>query len=320
MLHISNDLNAYLKELNKKELGEMVKIYHNLCVVNKVDINKSIEKKKKNDIIKYLLENINNYTRFIIEALDIEDFTYLKELLSLKSRKIEKEDKKFLDYLKKNKLLFGKEELEIPKDVFEALKKLVSEREIIKKVKKQDELYKTAEGIIIAYGVITKEYFLKIVEKIDQDALGILNNYYKKSYEIKDKVVINKALKNPKRIDQYLKNDKQREFTNAEFYKLGSHTYHRGIKSYKKLIRVLKTNYVFKNSDIIYVDKVIVTPFLYKSLNEETEAYKALEETITKLFEFKNDKLKMRMITEIKSIRNDFPLWEYRGYTKNEVN
>lgn len=320
MLHISSELNTYLNELNKKDLAEMVKTYHNFCVVNNIEINKGIEKKKKSDLVKYLLENKNNYIRFFVELLDIEDFTYLKELLSLKSKKTEKEDKKFLEYLKKNKILFGKEELAMPKDIFEELKKIVSEKEVVKKVKHQDELYKTAEGIIIAYGVINKDFFLKTVEKIDRKALDILSNYYKKSYEIKDKIVINKALKNPKRIDQYLKNEKQKEFTNAEFFKLGNHTYHRGIKSYKKLIRVLKTNYVFKNSDIIYVDKVIVTPFLYKSLNEETEAYKALEETITNLFEFKNDKLKMRMITEIKSVRNDFPLWEYRGYTKNEVN
>ena len=76
MLHISSDLKTYLNELNKKNLAEMVKTYHNFCVVNNIEINKSIEKKKKNDIITYMLENICNYTRFFVESLDNEDFAY----------------------------------------------------------------------------------------------------------------------------------------------------------------------------------------------------------------------------------------------------
>ena len=31
-------------------------------------------------------------------------------------------------------------------------------------------------------------------------------------------------------------------------------------------------------------------------------------------------KLKNKMLLEIAKIRDEFPLWEYRGYTKMEVN
>ena len=47
---------------------------------------------------------------------------------------------------------------------------------------------------------------------------------------------------------------------------------------------------------------------------------KRLEETIENLFEFKSEKLKNKMLQEISKIRNEFPLWEYRGFTKMEVN
>ena len=58
----------------------------------------------------------------------------------------------------------------------------------------------------------------------------------------------------------------------------------------------------------------------HNSLNEEDIANKKLEETIISLFEFKGDKLKNKMLQEISKIRNEFPLWEYRGFTKTEVN
>lgn len=82
---------------------------------------------------------------------------------------------------------------------------------------------------------------------------------------------------------------------------------------------MLKSNYIFKNKDIEFVDKYIVIPYLYNSLNEEEIAKDNLEETVIKYFEFKKDKLKNKMLEEIIKIRDEFPLWEYRGYTKKEV-
>lgn len=82
---------------------------------------------------------------------------------------------------------------------------------------------------------------------------------------------------------------------------------------------MLKSNYIFKNKDIEFIDKYIVIPYLYNSLNEEEIAKNNLEETIIKYFEFKKDKLKNKMLEEVTKIRDEFPLWEYRGYSKKEV-
>ena len=57
---------------------------------------------------------------------------------------------------------------------------------------------------------------------------------------------------------------------------------------------------------------------IFGELNEEEKANKNLEDTILSLFEFKGDKLRLKMIEEITEIRSEFPLWEYRGYTKKE--
>ena len=82
---------------------------------------------------------------------------------------------------------------------------------------------------------------------------------------------------------------------------------------------MLKSNYIFKNNDIKFVDQKIVIPYLYNSLNEEEIAKNNLIDTITTLFEFKSDKLKNKMLEEIVKIRDEFPLWEYRGFSKSEV-
>ena len=55
-------------------------------------------------------------------------------------------------------------------------------------------------------------------------------------------------------------------------------------------------------------------------INEEDIAKNTLEETVVRLFEFKGDKLKEKMLTEIIKIRNEFPLWELRGFSKAEGN
>ena len=133
-------------------------------------------------------------------------------------------------------------------------------------------------------------------------------------------MIKSKKLSNKKRINNYYKDDKYKGFTNKEYVEMGKNTYHHSIKAYKKLIKMLKNYYVFKNKDIDFIDKNIVIPYLYNSLNEEEIAYKNLEETIISLFEFKGDKLKNKMLLEIAKIRDEFPLWEYRGYTKMEVN
>ena len=203
-----------------------------------------------------------------------------------------------------------------------SFKKVFKSKSIANYVKKWDRIYKLMDGIIIAYGVVSKKYVDFIISGIENKELIYpkLEYYYKREYDINNTMIKSKKLSNKKRINNYYKDDKYKGFTNKEYVEMGKNTYHHSIKAYKKLIKMLKNYYVFKNKDIDFIDKNIVIPYLYNSLNEEEIAYKNLEETITSLFEFKGDKLKNKMLLEIAKIRDEFPLWEYRGYTKMEVN
>lgn len=318
MFSITNEWKSYLDELNKAKLVEILKFYHELCACKNIEYEKNIEKKKKVDIIKYLIEEEKNYVTYFIESLDLVDFEYLKKCVS--NNKETTRNKSFINYAIEKKIVFKNKELEIPSDIYEEIKLLINNKEILKKITKQNELYMYALGLIIAYGVIDKTVFEKCLKPIDELWEQKLNIYYKKEYQINEKNITSKALKNKERIEKYLKNKDIKVFSKKEYILLGTHLYHHNIKSYKKYIKVLKSNYVFKKKDIEFIDKEIVTPYLYTSLNEEALANEKLEKTIMDLFEFKNDKLKNKMLEEVKKIRNDFPLWEYRGFSKNEVN
>lgn len=306
----------YLKKLKKGEIEKILINYNKLCDIfkeEKIDI-----KGNKDSLIKNIDKIKNKYLSFLIRSLDYEDYLALKVIVKSWSDEYLNEYRQLVNYFKDMKIFFQNDNLEVPKDLdFTILKA----RDIIKYILKWDRIYKMASGVMIAYGVVSRKYFSFIISGIEDNELIIpkLEFYYKKDYIIDEDMIVSKKLSNKKRIDSYFKNDDYKSFTNKEYVLLGKSLYHHQIKSYKKFIKMLKNHYVFKKRDILFVDRYIVIPFLYNSLNEEDVACKDLEENIINYFEFKGDKLKNSMLKEIKKIRDDFPLWEYRGKTKEEV-
>lgn len=306
----------YLKKLKKSELEKIIKNYNTLCnIFNEEKIN---VKSNKDTLIKIIDKNKNKYLSFLIKSLDYEDYKALREIVKHWSDEYLKKYKDLVNYFKEKYVFFQNDNLEVPKDLdFTILKN----KDTIKYIKTWDRIYKMASGVIIAYGVVSIDYFSIIISGITDKELIIpkLEFYYKKDYVINDVMIVSEKLSNKKRIDRYFKDEDYKYFTNKEYVQMGKSLYHHQIKSYKKFIKMLKNHYVFKNKDIMFVDKYVVIPFLYNSLNEEDIAYKNLEENVINYFEFRGDRLKNNMLKEIKKIRDYFPLWEYRGKTKEEV-
>ena len=313
MFEVVKKFPEYLKKLKKNELTSVIEDYNNLSFFFNCD--KLEIAKKKDDLIKSINENKENYIKMLIMTIDKDGAEALKK----NNEEDLETEKHLLDYLVSKKVLWQGESYKMPEDLYSAFLKFYKDKEIVKDLKEREKLYKMATGIITAYGVVDKQTFIDALEKSHvPNALDILNVYYKKDYLITDDLVRSEKLTNEKRINKYYKNQNYRQMKPKEFLALGENTYHHTIKSYKKFIKTLKNYYVFKNKDIKFVDENIVIPYLYTSINEEKVAQKGLEETVAKLFEFKDEKLKNKMIQEIIKIRKDFPLWEYRGYTKGD--
>lgn len=319
MIEIGVNYIEYLKKLKKEELIKIINDYNKLCDIykeEKLDNTKAKKDKLVNDIV-----NIKDkYLKHLIMSLDLNDYNNLKEVLKKNTTKVLNEHKELINYLKDKYVIFQEDNLVIPNDL--NYKACFKNKEITNYVKKWSRIYDLANGIIIAYGVVSKKYFSFIISGIEEKdkIISKLEFYYKKEYIIEDKMIVSNKLSNKKRINKYFKDNNYKNFTNKEYVEMGKNIYHHNIKVYKKFIKILKNYYVFKNKDIEFVDENIVIPYLYNSLNEEDIAYKRLEETIENLFEFKSEKLKNKMLQEISKIRNEFPLWEYRGFTKMEVN
>lgn len=315
MIESEISYEEYLKSLKKDELNSIVVNYNKLCSIYGF---KKLENKKlkKEALVNEILECLNDYLKGVIMSLDKEDFEAIKSILKNNNNEELNQNKNLINYLKSLKIIYQSDNLQIPKEILEVIKKLIKDKEVANYIKENDYLYKLSEGIIIAYGVIDLNDFKEIIKQ--EYIIDLLDFYYKKDFDITDKMLLSKKLTNKKRINKYYKDKDYQQFSLKDFLALGNNSYHHSIKAYKKFIKMLKNNYVFKKRDLDFVDINVVISYLYNSLNEEEIASKNLEDTVISLFEFKGEKLKQKMLQEIKLIRKDFPLWEYRGHTKNE--
>ncbi len=315
MIESEISYEEYLKSLKKDELNSIVANYNKLCSIYgfKKQENKKL---KKEALVNEILECLNDYLKGVIMSLDKDDFEAIKSILKNNNNEVLNQYKNLINYLKSLKIVYQSDNLQIPKEILEVIKKLIKDKEVVNYIKENDYLYKLSEGIIIAYGVIDLNDFKEIIKH--EYIMDLLDFYYKKDFDITDEMLLSKKLTNKKRINKYYKDKDYQQFSLKDFLALGNNSYHHSIKAYKKFIKMLKNNYVFKKRDLDFVDINVVIPYLYNSLNEEEIASKNLEDTVISLFEFKGEKLKQKMLQEIKLIRKDFPLWEYRGHTKNE--
>ncbi len=322
MLDKNITYNEYLSGLNKTDLINILNEYFRVFEIHNIAKENNIEKKKKQEIITYLETKLDEYLKITIISLDRRDLKKLENYIRPSSKNInfKEENKQFISFLEEKKIIMkNKEEYFFLKDIKKKLQKYLKNKKVIKKNKNYNYIINRAKGLVVAYGVLEKEKFLDYFAEEDA-ILEKLAYDYKKEFNIENKRIVSTNLKNKKKVTKYLKNKNRKEFSSKELENLGNETYHQKMKSYRKLAKILKSNYVFKNSDLDFIDSEIIIPYLYKSVNEEALANDLLEKNIIKFFELNGEKLKEKMLMHIKKIREDFPLWEYGGYSKNEVN
>ena len=300
--------NDYLVNLKKEGLNAIVDSYNRFATIyNEATIvTKGL---KKEDIIGLIEKNKSNYVEYILSI------TSTLERKEIESGEYSKTSQKYLakyHLLDEDGILFS--------DIKKVVDKLLKNNEFIKKMKDWDNVNNIINGLIIAYGVVDTDYVKDVLSKYcDYEQTMALLKLGSQDYSIEKKKIVSKLLTSRKRIDRYYSDNNYKEFSIKELQKLGTNKYHYDIKEYNKLMSILKNYYVFKRKDIKFIDENIVIPYLYTSINEEDAAKDTLMTKLEEYFEFREDRLKERLYKQVDGIRDNFPLWEYRGFSKKEV-
>lgn len=307
-----------LNKLKKEELTKIIDDYNKLAIIFDVEKIKIDKKDKKKDCLEKIDNIKENYFKYLIMLLDLDDYKKLKRMVSKKiNEEFINDNEQLINYFISKNIIVKEDDLSILSDIKELLVKILKEKEVIKYIKNNTQNYKLINGIVNAYGILDIKSFIKIVG--EDYKLEILDYYYKKEYSLdKDKIISDK-LTNKTKITKYLNNKKIKEFTNEEYMMLGDFTYHKKIKAYKKLIKLFKKYYVFENKDVSFVDDEIIKPYIYDNTSDDAKIFKNIEIVLDEYFEFRDDLLKNKIMNEITKIKEEMPLWDTRGYNKLEV-
>ena len=196
------------------------------------------------------------------------------------------------------------------------IKRIMKQTKTKKLIDYNNKIYQVINGVVIAYGTTYLDALENIIGK---ENLLLVKLNPMKNYSLDNNYIHYQELKNKRKINSLNKNKDKRTFTLKEYQRLGNNTYHHTNRYYKKLISILKSNYNFKKSDIMFLDDVIIIPYLYNNTKDEIAALDSLSNNMDTYFEFTHNNLKKRIINYIQKIKGDFPIWEYHGKSINEV-
>ena len=299
----------YVCSLKKEGLISIISNYNELATIfNKPTVDATGV--NKDMFIDIIINNRKDMLTLFLETLDKEEYKMICN---------NKIDAKFQKYLIKYNIV--DKDGNMFSDTKRSISHLLNNKEIRNKINNIDTIKIIINGLIIAYGVVDLNYCRDILAKNCNfdEIISIMKLKGSDNYRIDNNKIVSKLLKNKGRINRYFNNKKYKKFTIKELKELGNNKYHYNIKEYKKLISILKNNYIFKKKDLMFIDDNIIIPYLYTSINEEDIAKNSLNKKLEEYFEFRKDKIQDRIFKEVDGIRFNFPLWEYRGYSKKEV-
>lgn len=328
---------SYLNQMETYELQDLLKIYE---INSEIDLfNKSLNKE---NAIKNIVKNKKEILQSNLVTLSKSEFEFLKFVIKNNDYVVIDEEnlvemldfseladliKKGLIYCSiKNGIIYT---IHIPDDIIDIITEIIYDLDYKNILK----LRSLIAGFSNAYGVISKENSIKILNRTKPNLINIFNKYlyiinyeYEYNYVIS---VINKELKkyiiifndnlNDSEVDEILSiQGDYKYFTYDEYLKLADMIFERNLLSYKKLdkylIKYFKTN-AQEAEEII--DKYIIEQQMNKSKANENLMY-----NVSKTYKVDDEQLVKRVHTEIfdmiKNISNQMPQWMLKGNVKTK--
>ena len=117
-----------------------------------------------------------------------------------------------------------------------------------------------------------------------------------------------------KAIDFYENQKKDyKKYSKEDYKKISSCQYVEGLKSYKKFINYLCTNYEGIAEDINYINEFIIDDYISFAQISLTDADYAFRNNIVRMFEVDNEDVEI-LLKLMKDIFNEYPKWIKRGH------
>lgn len=321
---INTTYNEYLNSLKKEDIYNILNFYN-------IKFKKNLSKEKS---IALLEENLESIVSLVLGVFQNDELINIKYLIKKKGYielRLNRFLQDFLDNLSDKHLVIKLEEKKffMPQEVLKIFSKKVSQVTILNNIKTNTAEYNLLLGFVDAYGVIdfdqfyhnySKNYKYKPEEALERIKLySTFFNEFKVFSEKKKNYITSNIIENLKDCKKYLnKKENYKIYTNEELCDIHSFKYMESIRSYKKLIKYIKSTYdVSKNSTKI-INKRVFIPYLNAYQIDKNVAKEKLAELINNYFEIKKEKQLNKFVELTENMAMDYPSWRLNGFSEKE--
>lgn len=314
----------YLGTFKKEDINKILDFYG-------IDYRKNLSKEKCIDLIISSLDNMINKSLDIFQNDELANLKYIVKKNGYIELRVNYLLSDFLNTLNRNYLAIKENDKTfiIPKDVLSIINKKINKKDVLDKIKENTSEYQLLLGFIDAYGVIDFEQFYNSYAKLyklhHDDALERIKFYSEyfsefKVYKEKTKYYLtSNNINNLKECKKYInKKENYKIYTNEELKDIHTFKYMEDFRSYKKLIKYIRTNYDINKNNIKVVNKWVLIPYLQEYQLDKNVAKDKLLELVDKYFEINTEKQKQKFATLAEGMAMDYPSWRLNGYSEKE--
>lgn len=340
----NENLKDYYQSFSKKELQTILGIY--LLIKDDSSLLLEVpfhEQNTKKEIIEYLLNHYPTIYQTTLLTINDELLLQLKNLIHYKGyQKMSIKDGElnysisFLDKLNQLKLAklnydnINKEiELFVPKELLELMKKLIHNKDFLKRRQKISEIGRATQEILSAYGILSlsklttilNDKYQKIAEETLEEILRMLstfNNDLNIFEHDTDILIANCSFEEEDDAFPFyesLEDGEYKLFSKEEYEALYNRQYYQQFSEYRDLMRYLYSNLDLSESEMESFKDMILDDYLSSCQLDEEEAKKNLMINLEKIFPDLSLTVKIIIKKKLSNLAKVYPIFYLKGYS-----
>lgn len=329
------DLSAYdyLNGFTKTELFNIISLYK----LSMKDVIEAyvLDNKSKKELIKYIIENLENILKVNFKYIKNKDLKFLKNTLP---KILEKEFDITNDeipislffYLRRFKLAkfeYSDESLKMfmPKEFCEVFINILNDKKLTKENKKYNDIFDYICALTDTYGIIDLNnlyhFFKKDMEKIDKDSfVKIINSYdiaddYINVFEYgSDYIICNIDFADEEAAVNFYETQSGEyvEYSKEDLVLIKNGTFIRKSKHFKKFTEYLNDKFELTEKDIEDIINMLILDYIFSASLNIDDANSKFINNASEMFDLSKEEIEeMRKI--VYNIYMDYPKWSKRG-------